>query len=126
MEQVKFENINWTELHKEIAMSVNCNELITIFKDGSFEKLGSNTVLRNDTKAVAVLRTWGIGNIGFDYYANGWTTENEDGTYTTDDGRVLSAEEVIAECIEDGDHTDQINMWIEEINRQIEECEKSF
>ena len=114
------ENMNWVELHKEIALSDSCSQLIAIYSDGTFVNLGSNAYLRNDSKAVAVLRTWGVGNLGYNYYTDNWTTENEDGTYTTDDGRILELNDVISECIEDGDHTEQISMWIDEISKQIE------
>ena len=115
--------IDWVKLHKEMVCQ-EANERIYIFSDGSIENLG-NSYLKENDKVVAVLRTWGRGNMDTTPYAANWTTENEDGTYTTEDGRELTEDEMIDECIEDGDWTEQIEMWVEEITSQIEDAEKS-
>lgn len=115
-------SIDWIELHKALVV-YSANERIYIFKDGTIENLG-NSYLQNEDDVLAIMRTWGRGNMDTTSYSDDWTDYNkDDDTYTTDDGRVLSEDEMIEECIEEGDWTEQIELWLEEINNQIEESE---
>lgn len=117
--------INWIKLHKEMV-GYNANETICIEKDGTINNIGSNSSPSPEyaKNIIATLTTWGRGNMDTTPYSDNWTEyDKESDTYTTEDGRVLTEDEMIDECIEEGEWIDQIDMWVEEINSQIEESE---
>ena len=62
----------------------------------------------DEEKPVASKKCPGIGNIHDFFFTDGWTKENEDGTFTTDEGKIFSFEECVSECCNTGDISDEI------------------
>ena len=95
------ENTRWHEFHELYALGEH--GYILLFADGSLCHISSGTSFRGFTH-IAAVRCPGPGQIDRTYYAEGWTSLNEDRTYTVkEDGRIITEEDMIKEAIRDGD-----------------------
>ena len=122
-----FDSINWNELARQILLDEEAGSKIHVFKNGTIEKLSSSESLHPDDLegCVAVLKTPGIGNLNSNEFTNGFVSWNEEiesyvvtGEYHEDQGRIVGQlEDVIEECIIDGDITPWIEQWKKEIKQ---------
>lgn len=91
-----------------------CFKSLSFFADGSFGCLTQGEIENPANDPVGFLD---LPEPMDDYiYAEGWAEENENGTWTAEDNRILTTEEMKKEAIEEGD-------WshiIEEIEGKIE------
>lgn len=75
-----------------------------------------------EERPIAGVKCPGIGNLDSSFFVEGWTTENEDGTYTeADTGKILSFEDCIRECCENGDVTDDIESLLDDLMYDLTE-----
>lgn len=107
------------ELHKEVIFNLY-NTIINVWTDGSISTMGQNISFQDRDVYKDILfqeKASGSANIDTGYYTAGWIVsekENEktgEMEYYTDDNRVLSFDEMISECIEEGDHSE----WYSEL-----------
>lgn len=132
MEQSKIEkvinNIDWELLHKYYVKDFGMN--IEIYENGSISLLTSSTYTKN---AVAVIKTEG-GNFDNSYYTEDFAEEIDDsdsenygkwkilGLWGDHDSKeFLSYDDMIERSITDGDHSDRIEEWENEIREQMEQ-----
>jgi hypothetical protein len=103
------EDLDWIDIHKRCVFSAYPGGTINIFTDGSVEELPQNTGYRDDSQVIGTLRAWGRGNTDTYAYLDGWGEVSEDGeSFIVDDGRVLTINEAIEECIECGEWSEWI------------------
>lgn len=117
------EKIDFTELHELRTMTEGFHQPIIIWDDGSLLLLSSNEWPNTDRQFYS-LNTTGRGNVETSTYADGWADEEMDedgdrtGNYITDDGRILTEDEMIIECIHDGDWSEVYEYWKDELRNQ--------
>lgn len=117
------DNIDWIEFHKAMR-HYDYGMNLWIYEDGTIDVQTSGTYPGNNSSVVAIIKTWGSSGSDECYYEGWGTWDRENEEFTTDDGRVLTEMEAIDECIENGDWTEQIESWKEEIKRQITDDEE--
>ena len=123
-----FEKIDWTKLHIEQTLHPDYNDSIIIWaEDASIEVLSSNNYYDTDEYCLH-MRTEGFNNVDPTPYAEGWTDEemdeydNHTGNYVeSDTGRIMTLEEMVFECIEEGEWDDLYEHWKEKFRRDYEE-----
>ena len=116
--------VNIPDLHYRMTKG-DSGEKVWVHRDGSLSTVGSGTIPNPNTEendanfVVAVFPCQGRGNLDEGYFAEGWATQQEDGTYLTDDGRILSADEMIDECLETGDFQNEYESLIDNLRENI-------
>lgn len=113
--------VDWPRVHWHYALG-NSGQQICIHTDGSISILGPNEHYNDPDKAkvVYVLHACGIENLEMSYYADGWTrfdphTEEyiiDYGVATADQGSRLTKAQVVKKCIEEGEHSQLYQSWI--------------
>jgi len=100
--------VDWTELLIEIATSA-CNRNILIFNDGTFAT--DHTGYQEDEILGAFSPS--MGDRQDEDFAEGWADHDEvTGNYITHENsgsRNLTPDEMVIECIEEGDHIEWID-----------------
>lgn len=127
---------NFPEINKEIRTVISDNmagyyladsgEIFGVyFDDGKFsvsigQSVGSE--IAPEERPIAGVKCLGIGDLDSSFFTDGWTTENEDGTYTsTETGNILSLEDCIRECCDSGDVCDDIESLLDELMHDLTE-----
>ncbi len=116
-------NINFTELHKTL---VRTDQKVWVYRDGKISIQTSGTIPNpnNERQPILILdsRSYDIWNS--DYF-EGWghfdEADESENIFITDDGRKLTREEAVMECIEEGDWTEWREEFEEEIIRELEQ-----
>ena len=119
-------NLDWIQLHKESAFSDH-GASILIWHDGKIEVQDSGSSYRTDDEYLT-LPVVGRGNLDEGYYAEAWATEELDenenwtGNYIEDTtGKVMTADEMITDCIEEGDFINEIETWKETLRQKYKD-----
>ncbi len=95
---------DWEEIHELWALGEGT---IWLWPDGGIVHLRPGLVPGKEWSGIACIRCAGPGQIDSGYYAEGWTTfDDESREYVTEDGRRLSFEEMIKESIREGQWID--------------------
>lgn len=120
-----FEKIDWVELHELQTLTDGYRCPIIIWADdGSLDLLSSGSWPNTDRYFFS-MSTCGWGNVNVSLYAEGWATEKLDeyghstGTWIEDGtGREMTEEEVVGECIVDGDWSELYEHWKNDLRRE--------
>jgi hypothetical protein len=113
------DKVDWISIHSEYVFG-NYNDTINIFDDGTYEVLSSNTTYQSYERVIGIIQIQGFGNIDYFDYLDGWGEWNEEKEiFITNDGRELTREAAIQECIEDGDWSSYIEEWKREILEDV-------
>lgn len=99
--------IDMTELHHAVVFS-NSGDNIIVWEDGTFDILSSGTYPGETEEEYIIIKAQGIGNIDSTQYSNGFYTQTElqmeNGLfYNPETGRELTLNEMVAECIDEGE-----------------------
>lgn len=116
------EKLDWIKIHKELALHAGYNDQIIIWYDGTISVESTSTIFDTDNEYLR-LHTWGRGNTEEDGYADGWCTYDEESGDYIEDGtnRQLTADEMILECIEEGEHDQSIELWKNKLKQQYKD-----
>ena len=104
-----------TQIHKYFVFRPY-NEQICVWDDGKITLMSSNSSFSPEDPAeglVCIIPAQNISNLDSDYYSDGWCVWNQDeGLYIEiDTGRKLTQDQMLEECIENGDHVEVYNHW---------------
>jgi len=117
------DNADWTEIHKSYALC-DWGTDIYLMPDGSYFTLEHSTRPGPDCHYIGIIRAQG-NNLDRTEYSAGWAEWLDDaehyGQYRTEDGRILSCADMMAESIENGNWSDLYDAWKEEIRGQVRE-----
>ena len=98
---------------------------IYVWEDGDIEVMSQGTRPGNTDIWYALIDCFGRGNIDESTYAEGWAEEyeSEDGSFgmgyiDIETGLVMTPDEMITKCLEDGDFTDSIEMLKDHVREQ--------
>lgn len=127
---------NFPEINKEIRTVISDNmagyyladsgEIFGVYyDDGKFSVAIGQSVgaeIAPEERPIAGVTCPGIGNLDSSFFVDGWTTENEDGTYTEINTKeILSFEDCIRECCENGDISNDIESLLDELMYDLTE-----
>jgi hypothetical protein len=117
------EKIDFDEL-AEAMLCYEYNSRIHINKDGSIDILGSQEYLHPDDSKniIAVLRSCGTSNLDSSYFTENfakWNEEKETYVEIKTGREIGDLDDVIRECIKDGDMSVFIDDWKEQIRQDF-------
>ena len=125
--------IDYEEINKLSTLSDHGTS-IYVWSDGEISTLGQGSTPNTD-EWYAVLPAQGRGNIDESFYADGWAVALDDDDpaipedadpyeryYQEEEtGDIMTADEMIIKCIEEGEWSDYYNDFENEIRRQYDE-----
>lgn len=118
-------NIDYTELHKTLVFTDN--NKVWVYKDGTIDIQTSGTIPNPEGECpILILDSRTYDEYNSDYFEGcGHFDEEDSDIFITNDGRRLTREEAVKECIEEGDWHEWIEQIEEMIYRDLEEAEES-
>ena len=103
----------------------DCGSRIHVWEDGGLEVMGQGTYPGNTDLWYAVINCFGRGNIDESAYSEGWAEEQETEVgrqyIETATGLIMTPDEMIRKCLEEGDFVDSIEMIKDQIRDQHQE-----
>lgn len=118
------EKIDWTELHKLKELTNGYNQPIIIWVDGTMTLYSCGSWPNTDQYFLRSATT-GWGNVDVSSYAEGWANpekdeyENDTGNWINQDtGEIMTSEEMVEECIQDGEWDEVYGFWEEQLREQ--------
>jgi len=113
MKKIEMEKIDWNQVHRDMVLN-DYGMNIEFYEDGSHALLSSGSYTQD---AVATMKTTGRGDRNDEYYLAGWgTLDDYTGMFHADDGRVLTLEEAVEACVEEGEQHELYEGWMENVN----------
>lgn len=116
--------VDWTAVHHARVAEHGQRVELWLEEDGTVEivTMEQNT-FQPGVEIIGSLCCWGLGNMDTTVYTDGWTTANEDGTYTvTETGEVFDESDIVHRCIDEGEWYDYPE-WIDQI---VSEHEREY